>query len=34
MGEACRLCDVTGTLGGKKCDICDGNGWIFIEPST
>jgi DnaJ-class molecular chaperone len=32
--EACRLCNVTGTFAGKKCDICDGSGWIFIKPST
>ncbi len=27
----CRLCQTIGVFAGKKCDVCDGNGWIFIK---
>jgi hypothetical protein len=28
--DECRLCELTGIFAGKKCDVCDGNGWVFV----
>jgi hypothetical protein len=28
--DRCRLCQTTGMLSGRKCDSCDGTGWIFV----
>jgi hypothetical protein len=30
----CRLCEKTGTLAGRKCDVCDGSGWIFVKDAA
>jgi hypothetical protein len=32
--KECQLCERTGTLAGKKCDVCDGNGWIFVKDAA